>query len=126
MLQLPNVLKKGAIFTISVPMGVITDFAGNKLAATSTTTHFTCLSMAKDTSAPVITMMSPTGTGQLASKIKKLSVWFSEEIEAATGSITIKYGTASMVVPLSASNVTLSGAKMDVSLYDKALNDATP
>merc|ERR1719473_1437748 len=74
-------LAKGGAYTISVPAGILTDFAGNAAAATSKT--FTTLAGTADTTAPSVLMTSPAhdSTGNLGS-ITKVSLWFSEDITA--------------------------------------------
>merc|ERR1740138_1557321 len=90
-------LAKGGAFTVSVPAGVLTDFAGNAVAATSKT--FTTLAGTADTTAPTVLMTSPAhdSSGNLGS-MTKVSLWFSEDISPGdvSGSITIKLGGTSV------------------------------
>jgi len=116
-------LAKGGAFTISVPAGVLTDFAGNQAAATSAT--FTTLAGTADTTAPSVLMTSPThdSSGNLGS-LTKVSLWFSEDITAVSGSITIKLGGTSLAMGVTSSNVTISGSVMDLTVFPGKLNSA--
>merc|ERR550514_1415610 len=116
-------LAKGGAYTISVPAGILTDFAGNSVAATSKT--FTTLAGTADTTAPSVLMTSPTdsSTGNLGS-ITKVSLWFSEDITAVSGSITIKLGGTSLAMGVTSSNVTISGSAMDLTVFPGKLNSA--
>jgi hypothetical protein len=121
-MTLPNVLKKGGTFTVSIPSGVVTDFAGNALSAT--TTSFTCLGMLADTTAPTVVMVSPTGAAVTAYNTHKVTVWFSEEVETVSGSITIKSSSAgALAASVTSDNVTVSGDKLEMTVYNLALND---
>jgi hypothetical protein len=102
-------LAKGGAYTISVPAGILTDFAGNAVASTSKT--FTTLAGTADTTAPSVLMTSPThaATGILGSSTK-VSLWFSEDITALSGSITIKLGSTSLAMGVTSSNVTIAGS----------------
>jgi hypothetical protein len=116
-------LKKGAAYTISMPLGVLTDYAGNKVAATSKT--FTTLAGTADTTAPTVLMTSPieSSTGNLGS-LTTVSLWFSEDITAVSGTVTIKLGGTSLTTGITSSNVTITGSKMDVTLFPGKLNTA--
>merc|ERR1712188_32131 len=116
-------LAKGGAYTISVPAGILTDFAGNAVAATSKT--FTTLAGTADTTAPTVLMTSPThdSSGNLGS-MTKVSLWFSEDITAVSGSITIKLGGTSLAMSVASSNVTIAGSKMDLSIFPGKLNSA--
>merc|ERR1719156_464838 len=116
-------LAKGGAYTISVPAGILTDFAGNSVAATSKT--FTTLAGTADTTAPTVLMTSPVhdSTGNLGS-MTKVSLWFSEDITAVSGSVTVKLGGTSLAMGVTSSNVTISGSKMDLSLFPGKLNSA--
>merc|ERR1719324_1069493 len=116
-------LAKGGAFTVSVPAGVLTDFAGNQAAATSAT--FTTLKGTADTTAPSVLMTSPThdSSGNLGS-LTKVSLWFSEDITAVSGSITIKLGGTSLAMGVTSSNVTISGSVMDPTVFPGKLNSA--
>merc|ERR1712188_289402 len=116
-------LAKGGAYTISVPAGILTDFAGNAVAATSKT--FTTLAGTADTTAPTVLMTSPThdSSGNLGS-MTKVSLWFSEDITAVSGSITIKLGGTSLAMGVTSSNVTISGSKMDLTVFPGKLNTA--
>merc|ERR1712134_118833 len=118
-------LAKGGAFTVSVPAGVLTDFAGNAAAAASGT--FTTLAGTADTTAPSVLMTSPTheSSGNLGS-MTKVSLWFSEDISAGdvSGSITIKLGGTSVATGVTSSNVTITGSAMDLSIFPGTLNSA--
>merc|ERR1711959_659110 len=116
-------LTKGGAYTISVPAGVLTDFAGNQIAATSKT--FTTLAGTADTTAPSVLMTSPThdSSGNLGS-MTKVSLWFSEDITAVGGSVTIKLGGTSLAMGVKTSNVTISGSAMDLTVFPGKLNSA--
>merc|ERR1711959_670664 len=116
-------LAKGGAYTISVPAGVLTDFAGNAVAATSKT--FTTLAGTADTTAPSVLMTSPThdSSNNLGS-MTKVSLWFSEDITAVSGSVTIKLGGTSLAMGVTSSNVTISGSAMDITVFPGKLNSA--
>merc|ERR1711959_71758 len=116
-------LAKGGAYTISVPAGVLTDFAGNQAAATSKT--FTTLAGTADTTAPSLLMTSPAhgSSGNLGS-ITKVSLWFSEDITAVSGSVTIKLGGTSLAMGVTSSNVIISGSAMDLTVFPGKLNSA--
>merc|ERR1719473_1777463 len=116
-------LAKGGAYTISVPAGILTDFAGNAVAATSKT--FTTLAGTADTTAPTVLMTSPAhdSSGNLGS-MTKVSLWFSEDITAVSGSVTIKLGGTSLAMGVTSSNVTVSGSSMDVEVFPGKLNSA--
>merc|ERR1711959_390336 len=116
-------LAKGGAYTISVPAGILTDFAGNQVAATSKT--FTTLAGTADTTAPSVLMTSPAhdSSGNLGS-MTTVSLWFSEDITAVSGSVTIKLGGTSLAMGVTSSNVTVSGSKMDLTVFDGKLNTA--
>merc|ERR1711881_399235 len=81
-------LAKGMTYTISVPAGVLTDYAGNKVAATSKS--FTTLAGTADTTAPSVVMTNPVKESSgINGRTTTMSLWFSEDITAATGSITV-------------------------------------
>merc|ERR1711977_741776 len=116
-------LAKGGAFTISVSAGVLTDFAGNAVAATSKT--FTTLAGTADTTAPTVLMTSPAhdSSGNLGS-MTKVSLYFSEDITPVSGSITIKLGSTSLTMGVTSSNVTISGSAMTLSVFPGKLNSA--
>merc|ERR1711977_542344 len=116
-------LAKGGAFTISVSAGVLTDFAGNAVAATSKT--FTTLAGTADTTAPTVLMTSPAhdSSGNLGS-MTKVSLYFSEDITPVSGSITIKLGSTSLAMGVTSSNVTISGSTMDLTVFPGKLNSA--
>merc|ERR1719482_800973 len=116
-------LAKGAAYTISVPEGILTDFAGNKVAATSKA--FTTLAGTADTTAPSVLMTSPAhdSSGNLGSTTT-VSLWFSEDITPVSGSITIKTGSTNLAMGVTSSNVTISGSKMDLTVFPGKLNTA--
>jgi len=116
-------LAKGAAYTISVPVGILTDFAGNKVAATSKT--FTTLAGTADTTAPSVLMTSPAhaSSGNIGS-MTKVSLWFSEDITAASGTVTIKLGGTSLTMGVTSSNVTIAGSAMDLTVFAGKLNSA--
>merc|ERR1711904_273980 len=99
------------------------DFAGNAAAATSKT--FTTLAGTADTTAPTVIMTSPAhdSSGNLGS-MTKVSLWFSEDITAVSGSVTIKLGGTSLAMGVTSSNVTISGSSMDVEVFPGKLNSA--
>merc|ERR1711977_763608 len=116
-------LKKGGAYTISVPAGVLSDFAGNSAAATSKT--FTTLAGTADTTTPTVLMTSPAhdSSGNLGS-MTKVSLYFSEDITPVSGSITIKLGSTSLAMGVTSSNVTISGSTMDLTVFPGKLNSA--
>merc|ERR1711977_812556 len=116
-------LAKCGAYTISVPAGVLTDFAGNAVAATSKT--FTTLAGTADTTAPTVLMTSPAhdSSGNLGS-MTKVSLYFSEDITPVSGSITIKLGSTSLAMGVTSSNVTISGSTMDLTVFPGKLNSA--
>merc|ERR1711959_568288 len=116
-------LAKGGAYTISVPAGILTDFAGNQVAATSKT--FTTLAGTADTTAPSVLMASPAhdSSGNIGS-MTTVSLWFSEDITAVSGTVTIKLGGTSLAMGVTSSNVTVSGSKMDLTVFDGKLNTA--
>merc|ERR1711881_564224 len=99
-------LAKGAAYTISVPAGILKDYAGNAAAATSKT--FTTLAGTADTTAPSVLMSSPVhdSSGNPGS-LTTVSLWFSEDITAVSGSITIKTGSTILAMGVTSSNVTI-------------------
>merc|ERR1711959_641584 len=116
-------LAKGAAYTISVPAGILTDFAGNAVAATSKT--FTTLAGTADTTAPSVLMTSPAdSSGGNIGSMTTVSLWLSEDITAVSGSVTIKIGGTSLAMGVTSSNVTVSGSKMDLTVFDGKLNTA--
>merc|ERR1719424_2600260 len=69
-------LAKGGAYTISVPAGILTDFAGNAVAATSKT--FTTLAGTADTIAPSVLMTSPaSGSNGNLGSMTQVSLYFS-------------------------------------------------
>merc|ERR1711981_658669 len=116
-------LAKGAAYTISVPAGILTDFAGNKVAATSKT--FTTLAGTKDTTAPSVLMTSPAheSSGNLGS-MTKVSLYFSEDITPVSGSVTIKLGGTSLAMGVTSSNVTISGSALSATVFAGNMNSA--
>merc|ERR1712139_739863 len=114
-------LAKGGAYTISVPAGVLTDFAGNAVAATSKT--FTTLAGIADTTAPTVLMTSPAhdSSGNLGS-MTKVSLWFSEDVTPVSGSVTIKLGSTILTMGVTSSNVTISGSAMDLTEFPGKLN----
>merc|ERR1719218_15074 len=70
-------------------------------------------------------MTSPTheATGILGSTTK-VSLWFSEDITAVSGSITVKLGGTSLAMGVTSSNVTIAGSAMDLSIFPGKLNSA--
>merc|ERR1711985_106551 len=54
----------------------------------------------------------------------KVSLWFSEDITAVSGSVTIKLGGTSLAMGVTSSNVTISGSSMDVEVFPGKLNSA--
>jgi hypothetical protein len=119
-------LKKGGKFTVSIPSGVIRDARNNVLDAVAKT--FTCLSEVLDTQSPTLTMSSPaTASAGLVGSLTKIDLYFSEDIEAGTGTVTVSSpaGSAGQVTtPITHSNITISGAKLTLSVYSGALNAA--
>merc|ERR1711904_503529 len=116
-------LKAGDAYTISLPAGVLTDFAGNKVAAGALS--FTTLAGTADTTAPSVLMTSPVhdSSGTLGSTTT-VSLWFSEDITPVSGSITIKTGSTNLAMGVTSSNVTISGSKMDLTVFPGKLNTA--
>merc|ERR1711937_490826 len=114
-------LKAGEAYTISLPAGVLTDFAGNKVAAGALS--FTTLAGTADTTAPSVLMTSPVhdSSGTLGSTTT-VSLWFSEDITPVSGSITIKTGSTNLAMGVTSSNVTISGSKMDLTVFPGKLN----
>merc|ERR1719473_105170 len=70
-------------------------------------------------------MTSPAqgSTGNLGS-MTTVSIWFSEDITAVSGSVTIKLGGTSLTMGVTSSNVTISGSKMDLTVFPGKLNSA--
>merc|ERR550514_2621722 len=70
-------------------------------------------------------MTSPSydSAGNLGS-MTTVSLWFSEDITAVSGSITIKLGGTSLAMGVTSSNVTISGSKMDLTVFPGKLNTA--
>merc|ERR1711871_635270 len=116
-------LKAGEAYTISLPAGVLTDFAGNKVAAGALS--FTTLAGTADTTSPSVLMTSPIhdSSGTLGSTTT-VSLWFSEDIPPVSGSITIKTGSTNLAMGVTSSNVTISGSKMDLTVFPGKLNTA--
>merc|ERR1711959_852420 len=116
-------LAKGGAYTISMPAGILTDFAGNAVAATSKT--FTTLAGTADTTGPSVLMTSPAhdSSGNLGS-LTKVSLWFSEDITAVSGTVTVKLGGTSLTMGVPSSNVTVSGSQMDLAIFPGRLNSA--
>merc|ERR1711937_673767 len=116
-------LKAGEAYTISLPAGVLTDFAGNKVAAGALS--FTTLAGTADTTAPSVLMTSPVhdSSGTLGSTTT-VSLWFSEDITPVSGSITIKTGSTNLAMGVTSSNVTISGSTMDLTVFPGKLNTA--
>merc|ERR1712164_87999 len=54
----------------------------------------------------------------------KVSLWFSEDITAVSGSIAIKLGGTSLAMGVTSSNVTISGSAMDLTVFPGKLNSA--
>jgi hypothetical protein len=117
-IPIPAVLVKGQKFTVSIPAGVITDFAGNNLAAI--TKSFTCLAETADTVAPVATGMSINPT-----MANMLDVYFSEDImKGSVGTVAVFGSGVNIQTPIAHSNVTVSGSKLSVSVYAGSLDTA--
>merc|ERR1712159_399892 len=116
-------LAKGAAYTISVPAGILTDFAGNAAAATSK--GFTTLAGTADTTAPSVLMTSPvdSSSGNLGS-LTTVSLWFSEDITPVSGSVTIKLGGTSLAMGVTSSNVTVSGSSLSATVFANSMNSA--
>lgn len=119
------VLIKGQKFTVSVPAGVIKDFAGNAAAAIANT--FTCLSETADQTAPIVTALSLRPPSfYSASRTNMIDVFFSGVITAGSGTISVTGGSApdavAIATPISHANVTISGAKLTLSVYQGAMN----
>merc|ERR1711988_1362546 len=53
-----------------------------------------------------------------------VSLWFSEDITAVSGSITVKLGGTSLAMSVASSNVTIAGSQMDLSIFPGKLNSA--
>merc|ERR1711988_1089450 len=53
-----------------------------------------------------------------------VSLWFSEDITAVSGSITVKLGGTSLAMSVASSNVTIAGSKMDLSIFPGKMNSA--
>merc|ERR1712093_312546 len=96
---------------------------GNAVAATSKT--FTTLAGTADTTAPSVLMTSPAhdSAGNLGS-MTTVSLWFSEDITAASGTVTIKLGGTSLTMGVTSSNVTIAGSAMDLTVFAGKLNSA--
>merc|ERR1711977_529738 len=56
--------------------------------------------------------------------LAKVSLWFSEDITALSGSVTIKLGGTSLAMGVTSSNVTISGSAMDLTVFPGKLNSA--
>jgi hypothetical protein len=116
-LSVGSFLKKGVTFTVSIPAGVIDDL--NNLPIDEVKQSFTCLAEKADYGPPEIAVINPwkDRTG-VPSTSYQMTAWFSENIKAATGSITLKKGSTVQVTSITSSNVTISGPKLDVTLSD--------
>lgn len=119
-------LKKSGVFTVSIPTGVIRDANNNGLNAIAKT--FTCLSGNVDTTSAVLTMSSPaTASSGILGSSTAIDMYFSEDIEAGSGILTITSPSGSsgqVTTPITHSNVTISGAKLSLTVYSGALNTA--
>merc|ERR1711881_435357 len=108
-----------------MPAGILTDWAGNKMAATGKS--FTTLAEKSDTTAPTVLMTSPADTGDNIGSMTKVSLWFSEDITKVSGSITIKNGANNWVMGVTSSKVTIPESelsKMSITLFPGKLNYA--
>merc|ERR1719460_2275589 len=70
-----------------------------------------------------MTSLAHDSSGNLGS-MTKVSLYFSEDITPVSGSITIKLGTTSLAMGVTSSNVTISGSKMDLTVFPGKLNTA--
>merc|ERR1711998_516568 len=86
---------------------------------------FTTLAGTADTTAPSVLMTSPVhdSSGTLGGTTT-VSLWFSEDITPVSGSITIKTGSTNLAMGVTSSNVTISGSKMDLTVFPGKLNTA--
>merc|ERR1719359_2557284 len=62
-------------------------------------------------------------TGTLGS-VTKMSLWFSEDITAASGSITVMKSAPGVSMSVTHSNVTITGSKMEIKVDTLKLNSA--
>jgi hypothetical protein len=110
-------LKKGVTFTVSIPAGIIDDL--NNLPIDEVKKSFTCLAEKADYGPPEIAAINPWKdmTG-VPSTSYQMTAWFSENVKAATGSITLKKGSTTLVTSITSSNVTISGPTLKVTLSD--------
>merc|ERR1719262_1624330 len=111
-------LKKGMAFTVSIPAGVIEDLSD--LPIDEVKKSFTCLAEKPDYGPPEIVMITPwMGMQTVPSTSYEMTAWFSENIQAGTGSITMKKGSTMFVESIrDAVNVGITGPKLQVTLPD--------
>merc|ERR1719156_412703 len=111
-------LKKGVTFTVSIPAGVIEDL--NDLPIDEVKKSFTCLAEKPDYGPPEIAMITPwTGMTSVPSTSYEMTAWFSENIQAGTGSITMKKGSTTIITSINhATNISITGPTLKVTLPD--------
>merc|ERR1719191_100838 len=111
-------LKKGVTFTVSIPAGVIEDL--NDLPIDEVKKSFTCLAEKPDYGPPEIAMITPwTGMTSVPSTSYEMTAWFSENIQAGTGSITMKKGASLIITDIAnTENISIAGPKLKVTLPD--------
>jgi len=122
--QVMSTLLNGHTYTLDVPEGILTDYAGNKAAASAAS--FTTLAGTPEARKPTVIMSNPAASepGVLGS-ITKISLWFSEAIKVgAAGSVTLKKGATSITKTINSVNCTVSGSVMEVILMPNDLNSA--
>jgi len=120
-------LKKGDVFQVSLPNGVILDASGNQMDALAKS--FTCLAEAPDTTPPIMTMANPpVMTQSISGSPSRIDLYFSEPIEAGLGNVTIASPSqdssrcAQIHIPVPSSNVTISGAIMSIRINASLLS----
>jgi hypothetical protein len=118
MMSVGPFLKKGVAFTVSIPAGVVDDLNG--LPSNEVKKSFTCLEEKPDYGPPDLAMVSPfKDNAAVPSTDYTLSFWFSENIQAGSGTITVKRKSPARteLKPITAgTNLTISGPKLTIML----------
>merc|ERR1719265_1418162 len=111
-LSVGQFLKKGGSFTVSIPSGVIEDLNNHPLDGVKKS--FTCLAEKADYGPPDVAMISPVKDMQtIPSTSSMVHVYFTENIQAGTGSITVRKGNTMHVVDIANKvNITIDGPKL--------------
>jgi len=118
MMSVGPFLKKGVAFTVSIPAGVVDDLNG--LPSDEVKKSFTCLEEKPDYGPPDLAMVSPfKDNAAVPSTDYTVSFWFSENIQAGSGTITVKRKSPARteLKPITAgTNLTISGPKLTIML----------